>query len=109
MRVRTPQTYPVSTGRTVTHSPGPWASVLNTVTYSIAQAGCAVDREFIKVEHCDAQVGGGFRPPDGVVVCHNHLASQIEVGAGAIADAALVPGSLSGLVGLHVGRWAGCA
>ncbi|KAL6772096.1 hypothetical protein ACKKBG_A28920 [Auxenochlorella protothecoides x Auxenochlorella symbiontica] len=43
------------------------------------EAGCAVDRKFIKVEHCDAQVGGGFRPPDGVVVCHNHLASQIEV------------------------------
>lgn len=43
------------------------------------QAGCAVERDFIKVEHCDAQVGGGFRPPDGVVVCHNHLASQTEV------------------------------
>lgn len=43
------------------------------------QAGCAVDSSFIRVEHCSAQVGGGFRPPDGVVICHNHLASQAEV------------------------------
>lgn len=41
-----------------------------------------MDSSFVKVEHCDAQVGGGFRPPDGVVICHNHLASQTEVGWG---------------------------
>ena len=29
--------------------------------------------EFVRIEHCDAEVGGGFRPPDGVVICHNHL------------------------------------
>lgn len=43
------------------------------------QAGCAVGREFIQVEHCDAAVGGGFRVPDGVVICHNHLSSAEEV------------------------------
>lgn len=25
------------------------------------------------------EVGGGFRAPDGVVICHNHLASQEEI------------------------------
>lgn len=37
------------------------------------QAGCSVSRSFVRVEHCSEAVGGGFRPPDGVVLCHNHL------------------------------------
>lgn len=41
------------------------------------QAGCAVGKEFVAIEKCDLEVGGGFRPPDGVVICHNHLASQV--------------------------------
>ncbi|KDD75718.1 M76 peptidase [Helicosporidium sp. ATCC 50920] len=43
------------------------------------EAGCGVGPEFFRVEHCEAQVGGGFRVPDGVVVCHNHLSSGEEV------------------------------
>ncbi|KAL0042550.1 hypothetical protein WJX79_003282 [Trebouxia sp. C0005] len=43
------------------------------------EAGCAVHKSFFQVENCDAQAGGGFRPPDGVVLCHNHLLSQKEV------------------------------
>ena len=30
------------------------------------QAGCEVGKSFFRVENCDAQAGGGFRPPDGV-------------------------------------------
>jgi inner membrane protease ATP23 len=45
----------------------------------MAAAGCTVERDFIKIRHCDAEVGGGFRAPDGVILCHNHLASQEEV------------------------------
>ena len=30
------------------------------------QAGCSVGAGFIKAERCDAEVGGGFRPPHGV-------------------------------------------
>lgn len=43
------------------------------------EAGCEVHRSFFRVENCDAQAGGGFRPPDGVILCHNHLLSQQEV------------------------------
>lgn len=34
----------------------------------IQQAGCEIDQNFFRVESCDAQAGGGFRPPDGVRV-----------------------------------------
>lgn len=34
--------------------------------------------------HNHVQVGGGFRPPDGVVICHNHLSSQVRWLYGAI-------------------------
>lgn len=30
------------------------------------QAGCEIDKSFFTVENCEAQAGGGFRPPDGV-------------------------------------------
>ncbi|KAI7841228.1 hypothetical protein COHA_005065 [Chlorella ohadii] len=45
----------------------------------MAEAGCGVGKEFIQIENCTAEVGGGFRPPDGVVICHNHLSSQEEI------------------------------
>ena len=32
----------------------------------LEKAGCKVDKEFFRVEQCNSQVGGGFRPPDGV-------------------------------------------
>ena len=47
------------------------------------QSGCAVGKDFIQIESCTAEVGGGFRPPDGVVICHNHLASQVGCCGGA--------------------------
>ena len=40
-----------------------------TVRYmldALAKAGCAIDKSFFKVETCEQQVVGGFRPPDGV-------------------------------------------
>lgn len=43
------------------------------------QAGCSLGPNFIQVQHCGMEVGGGFRAPDGVIICHNHLASQEEI------------------------------
>ena len=34
--------------------------------YAGAQAGCAVNRGFVRLEECSVEAGGGFRPPDGV-------------------------------------------
>lgn len=45
----------------------------------LAEAGCTVGEDFIRVQQCNAKVGGGFRAPDGVIICHNHLASQEEI------------------------------
>ena len=45
----------------------------------LAESGCKVGNDFFKIRHCDAQVGGGFRAPEGVIMCYNHLASQEEV------------------------------
>jgi len=45
----------------------------------IHEAGCTLSDDFIRVQHCTAEVGGGFRAPDGVILCHNHLGSQEEV------------------------------
>ncbi|KAL0040406.1 hypothetical protein WJX77_006244 [Trebouxia sp. C0004] len=33
------------------------------------EAGCEVHKSFFQVENCDAQAGGGFRPPDGSSQC----------------------------------------
>ncbi|CAG9460616.1 unnamed protein product [Pedinophyceae sp. YPF-701] len=41
--------------------------------------GCKVDRRFVHVEDCDEKVGGGFRPPDGIVLCKNRLQTRSEV------------------------------
>ena len=35
---------------------------------ALEKAGCPVDRSFFKVETCEQQVVGGFRPPDGARV-----------------------------------------
>ena len=43
--------------------------------------GCPVDRKFFLVETCSEAVSGGFRPPDGVVLCKNHLAFEKDVAA----------------------------
>lgn len=32
----------------------------------MAEAGCPIGPDFFRVETCDKEVGGGFRPPDGV-------------------------------------------
>ncbi|GAB4822620.1 hypothetical protein N2152v2_009666 [Parachlorella kessleri] len=45
----------------------------------LEEAGCSVGRSFFQVENCSVEVGGGFRPPDGIVICHNHLGSQTEI------------------------------
>ncbi|KAK9802816.1 hypothetical protein WJX73_000295 [Symbiochloris irregularis] len=42
-------------------------------------AGCEVKGNFIHLEECSMDAGGGFRAPDGVVMCYNHVASQEEV------------------------------
>lgn len=49
------------------------------IMQSMTQMGCAVDRRFFHVENCDESVSGGFRPPDGVVLCKNHLRFERDV------------------------------
>lgn len=44
-----------------------------------SQMGCPVDNKFFHVETCDAAVSGGYRPPDGVVLCKNHLAFEKDI------------------------------
>jgi inner membrane protease ATP23 len=39
----------------------------------LGDAGCAVDARFFKIEKCSEEVVGGFRPPDGVVICHDQI------------------------------------
>ena len=80
----------------------------NFVFCSRIQAGCPAGNGFVRIETCEAAVGGGFRPPDGVckaafhscllgthlkdgshvptlhasvqvVICSNHLSAQEEV------------------------------
>ncbi|KAL4442397.1 hypothetical protein ABPG77_004981 [Micractinium sp. CCAP 211/92] len=53
--------------------------VVKFMLQKMEESGCGVGKEFIQVEKCDAEVGGGFRPPDGVVICHNHLGTQEEI------------------------------
>lgn len=55
---------------------------------ALQRAGCPVDRRFFKVEACEAAVVGGFRPGDGVVVCHNAVQSATEFRRGAARPAA---------------------
>jgi len=46
---------------------------------AMAKAGCTVGKSFFTVEECDVAVEGGFRPPDGVVLCSNHLDTQQQI------------------------------
>lgn len=62
---------------------------------SVMKAGCSVGREFFQVEDCAVEVGGGFRPPDGVS-CNRGS------GPGGLAGAFL---SCSEGRGLWVGSW----
>jgi hypothetical protein len=47
------------------------------------QAGCKVGKEFIRVEQCQAEVGGGFRPPDGVSSISMHVYASMQQSKGA--------------------------
>lgn len=46
---------------------------------ALAKAGCQIDRNFFHIEKCEINVEGGFRPPDGVVLCSNHLETQEQI------------------------------
>ena len=47
--------------------------IVRFMLQKLAEAGCAIDARFFSVETCDRSVVGGFRPPDGVVMCHNQI------------------------------------
>ena len=50
---------------------------------ALKTSGCSVNSEnvdsFFRVEKCEAEIAGGFRPQQGVVVCQNHVQTQEEV------------------------------
>jgi hypothetical protein len=43
------------------------------------KAGCAINRDFFKVDRCDQPVLGGFRPDAGVVICHNNISCRTDM------------------------------
>jgi hypothetical protein len=43
----------------------------------IRKAGCYLPEERILCQHCEAAVGGGFQDDGSVVLCSNHLLSQV--------------------------------
>ena len=47
--------------------------IVRFMLQKLAEDGCAIDARFFSVETCDKSVVGGFRPPDGVVMCHNQI------------------------------------
>eukprot|EP00897_Mesotaenium_endlicherianum_P006904 jgi/Mesen1/6241/ME000323S05374 len=49
------------------------------VREALAKAGCPVKDNFFKATICNEEVGGGFLPGGGVVVCSNHVLYQDEV------------------------------
>lgn len=57
----------------VAHKPEEW------LDYGVLQAGCKIGPDFFQVESCDALVGGGFRPPDGVrILARNPAVTDME-------------------------------
>ena len=46
---------------------------------ALSKAGCPVKREFFEVQYCSQAVLGGFRPDQGVVLCHNNLMTRTDM------------------------------
>ena len=46
---------------------------------ALDKAGCPVNRDFFEVQYCSQAVLGGFRPDQGVVLCHNNLMSRTDM------------------------------
>eukprot|EP00899_Mesostigma_viride_P006922 jgi/Mesvir1/16230/Mv08484-RA.1 len=46
---------------------------------AMEKAGCPLNRSFFRCEKCPPGCSGGFRPPDGVVICSNAVRLQEEV------------------------------
>mmetsp|Transcript_25175 Transcript_25175/g.70384 ORF Transcript_25175/g.70384 Transcript_25175/m.70384 type:complete len:129 (-) Transcript_25175:1053-1439(-) len=55
------------------------SSFVKFMVEKLKEAGCHVDKDFSKVQYCDGNVGGGFAPGTGVILCHNHISTQDEV------------------------------
>jgi len=49
------------------------------IMQAMTKLGCHVDKNFVQVEVCDEAVSGGYRPPDGVVLCKNHLSFEKDI------------------------------
>ena len=47
--------------------------------YALEKAGCPVNRSFFQVHNCSQAVMGGFRPDEGVVLCHNNLLTRTDM------------------------------
>jgi hypothetical protein len=46
---------------------------------ALDKAGCPVNQDFFEVQYCSQAVLGGFRPDQGVVLCHNNLMSRTDM------------------------------
>ena len=46
---------------------------------ALDKAGCPVNKSFFEVQYCSQAVLGGFRPDQGVVLCHNNLMTRTDM------------------------------
>lgn len=55
------------------------APMVRFMLEALEKAGCPVNRRFFEVQHCSQAVMGGFRPDEGVVLCHNNLMTRTDM------------------------------
>ena len=55
------------------------APMVRFLLEALEKAGCPVNRSFFEVQRCNKRVLGGFRPDEGVVLCHNNLTNRTDM------------------------------
>lgn len=55
------------------------APMVRFLLEALEKAGCPVNRSFFEVQRCNKAVLGGFRPDEGVVLCHNNLTNRTDM------------------------------
>ena len=55
------------------------ASMVRFLLEALEEAGCPVIRSSFEVQRCNKAVLGGFRPDEGVVLCHNNLTNRTDM------------------------------
>ena len=53
--------------------------MVKSLLEALSKADAPVKREFFEVARCNKAVLGGFRPDEGVVLCHNNLTNRTDM------------------------------